>query len=138
MSYSMINNVKRVTLVLAVVAIAAGCGKKTEKPAAVAPTPDATAATQPAPAATPNAALPAVVVTDANQGLAETDAALKAKAYEKAVATLLAVQEQKTLTAQQAQEAANKMRALQGNLAAAVAAGDPNAIAAVRMLRQNH
>ncbi len=89
-------------------------------------------------AATPNAAQPEVVVTDANQGLAETDAALKAKAYEKAVATLLAVQQQKALTAQQAMEAQNKMRSLQANLAAAVAAGDPNAIAAVRLLRQNH
>ena len=134
----MIRNVKQVALVLAVVAIAVGCGKKTEKSAVVTPSPDATAAAQPAPGATPNAAQPEVVVTDANQGLAETDAALKAKAYEKAVATLLAVQQQKTLTAQQAMEAQNKMRSMQADLAAAVAAGDPSAIAAVKMLRQNH
>jgi len=138
MSSLIIHNLKIVTLVLAVVAIAAGCGKKTEKPTAVAPTPDATAAAQPVPATTPGAAQPAVVVTDVNQGLAETDAALKAKAYEKAVATLLAVQQQKALTAQQAMAAQNKMRSMQADLAAAVAAGDPNAIAAVKMLRQNH
>jgi hypothetical protein len=38
-----------------------------------------------------------------NQAFAETDAALKAKAYDKAVQSLLAVQQQKALTAQQAQ-----------------------------------
>src|ERR1017187_8167115 len=83
MSSFMIRNVKQVTLALAVVALAAGCGKK-EKAVAVTPAPDATAAT--APAAVPGAAQPAaVVITDVNQAFAETDAALKAKAYEKAV-----------------------------------------------------
>jgi uncharacterized lipoprotein YajG len=130
----MIHHAKKIVFVLAVVAFAAGCSKKND--ATVAATPPSTDTAAAAPAATPAAAPEPIVVTDVSKSLAESDAALRAKAYDKAVQTLLAVQRQKDLTAQQAQEAANRMRGLQANLAAAVAAGDPNARAAADQLRQ--
>ena len=80
--------------------IAIGCGKKEEKsPAASAPgeaaaavsTPDQTA---PAPAANPSPN--PVGAADARTAMADTDAALKARDYEKAVASALAIQTQQT------------------------------------------
>ena len=123
-----------ITLCLAVV----GCGKKSQAPSSNASSAD-TASVTASPAAPPTAVATAnpVVVRNVNQSLTEVDAALKAKAYDRAVQALLAVQQQ-ALSEQQAQEAANRMRGLQANLAAAVAAGDANAKAAAERLRQAH
>ena len=123
---------KKTILMLAVIAFAAGCGKKSENTATVAPPVDAVTA----PATAPSVAAPPVVVQNVDQSLAQVDAALKARAYEQAVRTLLAVQQQKALSEQQALEAANRMRGLQANLAAAIAAGDPAAKAAGALLHQ--
>ena len=125
----MIRHLFKICAVLVVVT-AAGCSKKTETSGAIAPTTSATATTAPGVAATP------VVVQNVDQSLTEVDAALKARAYEQAVRTLLAVQQQKALSEQQAQAAANRMRGLQANLAAAIAAGDPSAKAAGALLHQ--
>ena len=120
------------TFFLAVV----GCGKKPLTPSTNASPADTTSAT----ASTPStaAAVNPVVMQNMNQSFSEVDAALKAKAYDKAVQTLLAVQQQQALSEQQAQEVVNRMRGLQANLAAAVAAGDPNAKTAAERLRQAH
>jgi hypothetical protein len=128
----------KTTLLVFLAAVAAtGCSKKEEKTAA--PAPDntaATAAATPAPApATRAVAVP--VITDIKQSFAQVDAALKAKAYDKAVQNLLAIQQQKQLTEEQAQQARSQMVGLQQNLAAAVAAGDPSAKAAAELLRRS-
>jgi precorrin-3B methylase len=74
---------------------------------------------------------------DAKQAIADADAALRQREYEKAVRTMLAVQ-QAQLNAQQAEAARQQMIALQRNLANAVASGDPNAAAAAAVLRAAH
>jgi hypothetical protein len=130
---------KTAMLVFIAAVTVTGCSKKAE--ISTAPAPDAgaaTAAATPAPAPAPAAHATAVpVLTDIKQSLAEVDAALKAKAYEKAVQNLLAVQQQKQLTEEQAQQAHSEMVGLQQNLAAAIAAGDPNAKAAAELLRRS-
>ena len=114
------------TLVLALSA----CSKKAAVAATPPPPADAAAAT-PTPAAPVN--VPAS--SDVNQSMAAFDKAMQQRAYDQAVANLLAVQNQKNLSDQQAREARNRMAALQKNLANGVAAGDPNAIAAANQLR---
>jgi hypothetical protein len=74
---------------------------------------------------------------DAKQAMAEADAALRQKEYDKAVQTMLAIQRAQ-LNAQQAEAARQQMINLQRNLANAAAAGDPNAIAAGERLRAAH
>lgn len=123
-------------LALAVLLAIVGCSKKKE-PVAATPPPEtaptaATATTTPAPAAKP------FVATDANQAFAEADAALKAKAYDRAAQAMLAAQAQKNLSDQQAQELQRRMTGLQANLANAIAAGDANAKAAADAIRQAH
>jgi hypothetical protein len=71
---------------------------------------------------------------DPKAAMADADAALRQREYQKAVKTMLALQ-QAQLNAQQAAAAEQQMIALQRNLANAVANGDPNAIAAGEMLR---
>jgi hypothetical protein len=71
---------------------------------------------------------------DAKQAMAEADAALRQREYDKAVKTMLAIQ-QAQLNAQQAEAARQAMVNLQRNLAGAVASGDPAAIAAAQALR---
>jgi len=135
-------------VLLAALTLIAGCSKKSEPvPAAQTTTPDAAAA---APAAAPetaaaDAAAPQpgpVLDTSQMEGnakiaMAEADAALRQKEYEKAVRTMLAIQ-QAQLNAQQAEAARQQMNALQRNLAAGVATGDPQAIAAAQILRAAH
>jgi hypothetical protein len=127
-------------------AIVPACSKKQEVTPAATPetapaaatTPDAnagdTAATQPPPG-------PVLDTTqmsgDAKQAIADADAALRQKEYEKAVRTMLAIQ-QAQLNAQQAEAAHQQMVNLQRNLANAIANGDPNAIAAAQILRAAH
>jgi hypothetical protein len=133
---------------LAALTLFAGCSKKAEPtPAAQTTAPDAAAV---APAAAPeavaaDAAAPQpgpVLDTSQMEGnakvaMAEADAALRQKEYEKAVRTMLAIQ-QAQLNAQQAEAARQQMNALQRNLAAGVATGDPQAIAAAQILRAAH
>jgi hypothetical protein len=126
-------------------ALLVGCSKKEE---ASAPAPATTAATtpEPSPAAAPAEApqaepsgpiLDTATTGDAKAAIAEADAALRQKEYEKAVRTMLAVQ-QAQLNAQQAAAAHQAMIALQRNLANAVASGDPSAKAAADALRAAH
>jgi hypothetical protein len=77
------------------------------------------------------------MVGDAKAAMAEADAALRQREYEKAVRTMLAIQQAK-LDAQQAALAHQQMINLQRNLANAVASGDPNAQAAANLLRASH
>jgi hypothetical protein len=114
------------------VLVSAGC-KKSETASAPTPAPEATA-----PAAAPAVAAAPVVVHDVNQSFTEVDSALRTRNYDTAVRTLLAVQQKQGLTPEQVQEAANRMKGLQANLAAAVAAGDPSARAAADALRRSH
>lgn len=74
---------------------------------------------------------------DPKAAIAEADAALRQREYEKAVRAMLALQ-QARLDAQQAAVAHQQMINLQRNLAAAIAAGDPNAKAAADILRASH
>ncbi len=117
------------TLLLAV----SSCGKK--EASAPAPDPVAAAPATAAPAgAAPVAPTQTAVLPDAR--LAESQAALKARDYDKAAAALIAVQRAK-LNDQQAAAAAAQMRQLQSSLAEAVASGDPRAKAAADRLRQS-
>ena len=128
-------------LVLAM-AVVVGCSKKQETSTPTAPaaaaTPDAPgAAAAPAEAAQTEASGPIMDTAnagDAKAAIAEADAALRQKEYEKAVRTLLAVQ-QAQLNAQQAAAARQAMIALQRNISAAAASGDQRAIAAGEALR---
>jgi len=92
--------------------------------------------TAPAPATSPDSA-PTVApapAANAQAALSDVNAAMKAKEYDRAVKSMLAVQTAK-LTDQQAMEAHNRMIQLQKDLASAVANGDPKAKAAADMLR---
>jgi hypothetical protein len=77
------------------------------------------------------------MVGDAKAAMADADAALRQRDYEKAVKTMLAIQ-QAQLNAQQAALAHQQMINRQRNLANAIASGDPNAVAAGEMLRAGH
>ena len=114
------------------IALVTGCGKKeAEVPA---PAPEATAVVQQEqPQTTAAPAAPTPAAPDAR--LAESQAAIKARDYEKAAAALLAMQRAR-LNEQQAAAAAAQMHQLHKSLADAVAAGDPSAIAAANRLRQ--
>jgi precorrin-3B methylase len=77
------------------------------------------------------------MVGDAKRAIADADAAMRQRDYEKAVKTMLALQ-QAQLNAQQAELARQQMINVQRSLAAAIASGDPNAIAAGEALRAAH
>src|SRR5258708_7886231 len=129
---------KTTLLVLLATVAMTGCSKKAEKPTATVPPVNNETATTTAVTTTP--AAPDIIIqvmTDIKQPLAVADAALKAKEYDKAVQSLLAVQKQKQSTDQQAGEALSRMVGLQRNLAAAIAAGDPSAKAAGELLRRS-
>lgn len=130
----MLSCAKKTALMMAVLVLAAGCGKKKEASAPVVPVETSAETPTVVPASTPQANS----TVEVNQSLADADAAIKAKAYDKAVQALLAVQNQKQLSEQQAAEARNRMIGLQASLAQAVANGDPNAKAAADMLRAAH
>jgi hypothetical protein len=136
-----------IVVLLSLAAVVSGCSKKADQaqqaPAAPAATPEAApaAATPTADASAQPAPGPVLdtsqMVGDAKQAMAEADAALRQKEYEKAVRTMLAIQ-QAQLNAQQAALAHQQMVNLQRNLAAAIASGDPNAAAAGEILRAAH
>jgi len=133
-----------IVVLLSLAAVVSACSKKADQaqqapaatpeaaPAAATPTADAPA--QPAPGPVLDTSQ---MVGDAKQAMAEADAALRQKEYEKAVRTMLAIQ-QAQLNAQQAALAHQQMVNLQRNLAAAIASGDPNAAAAGEILRAAH
>ena len=132
---------------LALVVFFAGCSKR-QAPAPAATQPEtapvaAAPATETPPAdAAPQAPSGPVFDTsqftgDPKQAMADADAAFRQREYEKAVRTMLAVQ-QAQLNAQQAAAARQQMIALQRNLANAVASGDPNAAQAAQILRAAH
>jgi hypothetical protein len=113
-------------------ALLAGCGEK--ESALSAPPVEAPVPVQAQPAG--NAAAPSVPASVApDQRLQETQAALKAGEYDKAAATLVALQRTQ-LNEQQAAAAAAQMKQLQSSLASALASGDPRAKAAADRLRQ--
>lgn len=126
--------------------VIAGCSKKqpqaSDSSAAAAPStnaeaaPAATADAQAAPQAPSGPVLDISQMGDAKAAMAEADAALRQKEYEKAVRTMIAVQ-QAQLNAQQAEAARQQMYSLQRNLANAIASGDPNAKAAADILRSS-
>ena len=134
--------VSLLTVAAVVSALVGGCSKKQEPTVSSNPQP---AAAPEAPAQQDAAAQPAPgpvldssqFTGDPKQAMADADAAFRQKEYEKAVRTMLALQ-QAQLNAQQAQAAQQQMIALQRNLANAVASGDPNAAAAAQMLRAAH
>ena len=133
-------------LVLAAVSLGlvSGCSKK-DQPAASSPPSQPAAApaadAQPADPAAQQASAPGLdssqMVGDAKAAMADADAAMRQREYEKAVRAMIALQ-QARLDAQQAALARQQMINLQRNLAAAVAAGDPNAKAAADILRASH
>ena len=132
-----------VGLMLTLGSFMAGCGAKEEQPTPSAPaqrTDSATVAPQSAPAAASPAAAPIPVqiapAADPKAAMSDIDAAMQAKEYERAIKTMLAVQQAK-LTEQQAQAAQSKMIQLQRDLAGAVARGDPQAKAAADLLRRS-
>lgn len=130
---------------LVAAAVMCGCSKKADQSSAPQPAAPEVAATpaQGTPAADAAAQPPSGPVLDASQmgdakqAMADADAALRQRNYEKAVRTMLAIQ-QAQLTAQQAEAARQQMYSLQRNLANAIASGDPNAAAAAEILRGAH
>ena len=129
---------------LSVAILLSACSKKSEASAPASG--DAQATTAPA-APDPQAQAPEAprapsgpvldttqLAGNAKQAMADADAALRQREYEKAVRTMLAIQ-QAQLSAQQAEAARQQMIVLQRNLANAVASGDPNAAAAAQILR---
>lgn len=73
----------------------------------------------------------------AMERLRQAELAARQKEYEQAVEAMLAIQQQRrALTEQQAQLYYERMRQLQADLAAGIAAGDPRAKAAAERLRR--
>ena len=113
------------------ITLLAGCGKKeaeVQASAAENATPVAQQIQQIQPAATPSPA-----TLDAR--LVESQAALKAREYDRAAAALVALRATR-MNEQQAAAAAAQMNQLQRSLADGVARGDPQAIAAANRLRR--
>jgi hypothetical protein len=127
---------KSVAVAMAFLGLIAGCGKRASQTPAAPPSADQAAAA-PAPAeAAPAASAPFVPrVVNPQTAVADSEAALKAKDYEAAAATILAAQQQKNLTDAQGIALRNQMVRLQGSLVTAIANGDPKAKAAAELLR---
>lgn len=128
---------------LCTMALAVNSGCKKSQSTAPTPAPEnATAAPTPAatanPGATPNQAAaqtPAAPPVDTTKAFADINSALKAKDYQKATDTLLAIQRMPHLTEQQSLAAHGQMVELQKAVATGLASGDPNAKAAADRLR---
>ena len=124
--------------VVVLAAAAAGCSKKEQPPTTV--TPPGTQTSQAAGEA--QAAAPAAPPAQENYatvdaGLAQAQAAMKAKEYDRAVNTLSSLRTGATpMTGQQLMQVNRAQIDLQNQLSAAAAAGDPRAKAAYEMLRQ--
>lgn len=127
------------SLAVLVAAAVIGCSKKEQKSSAAAPPSDAATPAAPAAAAAAEAAPVPVVnvqsIADTKAAMAAADAALRARQYDQAAKTLLLLQQQRQLSAQQALAVRDQMRQLQTDLAGAVGSGDPRAKAAADMLR---
>jgi hypothetical protein len=134
----LLNHMKTIVLCSLALTLATGCKKA--QPTETAPAPE-NAST---PAANPNSPqpqnqaqsqAPAAPPVDTTKAFADVNAAVKAKDYQKAADTLIAVQRQTALTDQQAAAVRAQMVQLQGSVAAGLANGDPNAKAAADRLR---
>jgi len=133
----MAQHMKWVSLALiGVVLVLCSCKKKGAEAQ-----PPQTADSAPAAGASPNPADPGQGTTaqpapaiNTTAAISDVNEAMKARDYQKATATLLAVQQQ-PLNPQQAAVVHQQMVQLQGALAGAVASGDPNAKAAADRLR---
>jgi len=136
------NHMKTILLCLMTITIAAGCKKAQPSESAPGPAPE-NASTAPTTPATGNSSAPAnqpaqaqaAPTIDATKAFADVNTALKARDYQKATETLLALQRQKQLTDQQSMAVRGQMVQLQSAVAAGVASGDPNAKAAADRLR---
>jgi hypothetical protein len=111
---------------LVLLLVVLGCSRKQDTSAM--PPPSTAAATNLSPEA-------AAVSVTTSKALADSDAALKARQYDQAVANLLLLQQQRGLNEQQAQAVKDQQVKIQRSLASAVASGDPKAKAAADMLR---
>lgn len=137
----LMNHMKTLLLCLVALTVAIGCKKA--QPTETAPAPEN--ASTPAPATASGNSLqpanqaasqaPAAPTIDATKAFADVNTALKARDYQKATETLLALQRQKQLTDQQSMAVRGQMVQLQSAVAAGVASGDPNAKAAADRLR---
>lgn len=110
-----------------------GCSKE-EATAPTAPEPTPSAPTQTELQRTAAPAVQANAPSDPR--LQESQAAIKAREYDRAAEALIALRRAR-LTDQQAAIAAAQMQQLQSDLASAVASGDPRAKAAADRLRQS-
>ena len=131
---------------VAIVLMAAGCGKKAEyttsPPTDTAGTPPAAAPAEPVVAqpdaqAVPQTVAPPVAAPESpDAAYANAQVAFKDKDYEKAVDIMTAQPATAVpLTPAQSRAALNQQRQFQRDLAAAAAAGDPRAIAAIKKLQ---
>jgi len=126
---------------LGIALILCGCKKKAAESQTPTPSAEASAPANPTPAPGPAADAAATApaqqsapVINTTEALADVSRAIKAREYQKAAASLIAVQQQ-PLNPQQAAAVHNQMVQFQGTLAGAVASGDPNAKLAAEQLR---
>jgi hypothetical protein len=121
------------------ITLLAGCGKKeSEAPAPAKPTASASVLDQAVQASAAKTPPATAVQPDTSQAaLADAQAAMRARNYDKAAQLLLSLQapSKQPLTPEQAAAVANQMRQFQRDLGGAVARGDPAAIAAAQRLR---
>ena len=118
-------------LIVFLFSLATGCSKKTDTPAATAPTAtDATAVVQ----AAPSNVQPSANSTAINSQIAEANVAMQTKDYEKA-RTALSIQPQ---SADQVAAYNRAKGVLEMQVRAAAAAGDPNAKAALEKIQQDY
>jgi hypothetical protein len=139
------NLMKTILFFLLSIAVVTGCKKSQSTETTPAPqtgsTPTSGASTPSAPepanrpAAQPAAQPAAAPTVDTTKAFADVNSALKARDYQKATDTLLAIQRTPQLTEQQSLAIHGQMVQLQGAVAAGVASGDPNAKAAADRLR---
>jgi hypothetical protein len=120
-------------LVVVLCALTTGCSKKSDAPAATAPvTTDAT----PAPADASQPASPPANLSSVNGQIAEANAALQAKDYVRAAEALTITPQSPGPQTSEQVIAFNKLKgAVQSQMIAAAAAGDPQAKAALDKLR---
>jgi len=121
------------------VALAQGCSHKSEdQPAssAGAANPSTAPTATPAQSAANDQPRESIPAGNAQGALAESEAAIRAKEYEKAAQAMIAMQQAK-LNEQQAQAVRSQMIQLQKDLASAISQGDPKAKAAADLLRRS-
>lgn len=127
-----------ITCAVCSIALLAGCSKKESEASAPAnPAASAPAVDQAAQASAAKTPATAVLPDTSQVALADAQAAMRARNYDKAAQLMLSLQapSKQPLTSEQAAAVANQMRQFQRDLGGAVASGDPAAIAAAQRLR---